>query len=349
MSHSVEGDSTPFDVLVGQVLGLHESKRFQELIPPLSQDLKDVDLLMREVLRSSYPFLTEAANYAIASGGKRLRPLVILVAHRALNPTGATNISPLAAAFQLIHTASLVHDDVIDHAPLRRGKPSVHEAFGLPAAIVAGDYLFIRAFQLAGKYSQAVIQRCGEASADLAQGEVMQENSRFDLSVDRERYLRIVKLKTANAIAAGAEAAAMVAGADESLVRALGEYGTAMGIAFQLKDDVLDIYGESDVTGKPLLSDLREGLPTLTSILAYERLTDREREEFERLFTLRRKRQAHLLRLKDLCDAAGVKNLVDREAERWATSAVHALTSLPKNPYRDLLETMALGAVERRF
>ena len=348
MNPSGSTDAGSLEAMVRQVIGHQDGSRFVEILPQLSDDLNEVDAVIQEALRSTYPFLTEAANYATASGGKRLRPLVILVVYRGLTSDATKPVHPLAAAFQLIHTASLVHDDLIDHAPLRRGKPSVHEAFGLPTAIVAGDYLFVRAFQLAGRYSPEVIQRCGDASADLALGEVMQENSRFDLSIDRERYLRIVTLKTANAIAAGAEAAAMVARAEPRVIRSLGEYGQALGIAFQLKDDALDMYGESDVTGKPLLSDLREGLPTLPSILAYQRLSDREREEFERLFTLRHKRQAHLLRLKELCDTAGVREPVEREAEKWVTTAIEALHAIPPSPFRDLLEAVASGSIQRK-
>lgn len=345
---SGEGD-TPLETLVEKALGKEEKDMFLPLLPPLAQDLKDVDAEIREVLPCSYSFLTEAASYATASGGKRLRPLVIIVSYRALGFSDTKAVHSLAAAFQLIHTASLVHDDVIDHASMRRGRPSVHQAFGLTAAIVGGDYLFVRAFQLAGKYSPEVIQRCGEASADIAQGEVMQENSRFDLTIDKEHYLRMVMFKTANAFAAGAESAAMVARASPEVVRSLADFGRAMGIAFQIKDDILDAYGDRDVMGKPSFSDFREGLPTLPSILAYDMLSGKEKIEFERLFTLRHKRPVHLLRLRELCNESGARNVADAEAEKWADSATRSLRNLPRGPYRDLLEGLASGAVERKY
>jgi octaprenyl-diphosphate synthase len=343
-----DGD-TPLEALVEKALGKEEKEIFLPLLPPLAQDLKDVDSEIREVMPCSYSFLTEAASYATASGGKRLRPLVICVAYRTLGFAESKPVHSLAAAFQLIHTASLVHDDVIDHASMRRGRPSVNQAFGLTAAIVSGDYLFVRAFQLAGKYSPDVIQRCGEASADIAQGEVMQENSRFDLTIDKERYLRIVMLKTANAFAAGAESAAMVAKATPDIVRSLADYGRAMGIAFQIKDDILDAYGDRDVMGKPSFSDFREGLPTLPSILAYGMLSGKEKVEFERIFTLRHKRPVHLQRLKELCNESGARAVAAAEAERWAESAARSLRNLPRGPYRDLLEGLASGAVDRKY
>ncbi|MCL4324661.1 MAG: polyprenyl synthetase family protein [Candidatus Thermoplasmatota archaeon] len=324
-------------------------EQFTSIVEPLSSDLREVGDRIAEVLPSAYSFLTEAANYATASGGKYLRPLVILTTYRALGFQSTTKVQSLAASFQLIHTASLVHDDVIDHAALRRGRPSIHKAFGEPVAIVTGDYLFVRAFQLAADYGSAVIKKCGEASADLALGEVMQENSRFDMTVNKERYLRIIAHKTANAIAAGAESAAMVAGVDEEIVHSLADYGRSMGIAFQIKDDILDVFGDPEVTGKPLLADFREGLPTLPSILAYDLLPAKEKEEFEELFIVRNKRQAHLLRLRELCDAAGVRELVEDEAERWSQAAVSALQHIRPGPYRDLLEKIAEGAVRRRF
>lgn len=338
-----------FDGLVGQALGAEGIDEFLALVPDLAQDVRDIEEHVAEVLPASYPFLAEAAAYATASGGKRVRPLLMVVAHRALGNRDTRAIQPLAAAFQLIHTATLVHDDVIDHASLRRGKPSVFKAFGMPAAIVAGDYLFVRAFQLASRYSQEVILRCGEACADLAQGEVMQENSRWDLTTGRERYLRIMVFKTASIVAAGLASVGMVAGGSRELVEGLTEYGRALGVAFQIQDDILDVYGDPDVTGKPLFSDFREGLPTLLTTETHLALSGRDKAEFERLFTIRRKRPTDLLRLKELTDATDARRLVIEEAERWAHRGASALTVLPDGPYRHFLERLAKGAVARRF
>lgn len=346
MMETIDG-MAPLEILVDQILGRESRARFGPLFAPLSRDLQDVGAKMAEVLPSSYPFLTEAATYAGSSGGKLLRPLIILVAYRALGFEDTAPVHALAASVQLIHTASLVHDDVIDHAELRRGRPSVQKAFGEHTAIVTGDYLFVRAFQLAASYPKQVILKCGEASADLAQGEVMQSNSRHDVTVDRERYLRIVSFKTANAIAAGAAATGMVADADLEVTVSLSDYGRALGIAFQFQDDLLDIYGDPEVTGKPLYSDFKEGMPTLPSVIAYERLAGREKEEFEELFTNPGKRNSHLLRMRELIDSVGAREATQEEALRWSRAAVAALKVLPPGPYRDLLEKIAVGAVER--
>ena len=200
-SSSAPGE-TPLEVLVSQTLGMASPEEFTELFPVLVQDLADVEQRIHQVLRSTYPRLTEAATYACSTGGKQIRPLLMAVTYRALGATSTQPIHSLAASFQLIHTASLVHDDVIDHAELRRGQPSMPRAFGLTAAIVAGDYLFVRAFELAADYSRSIILRCGDACAELVEGEVLQESSRFDLTTGREHYFRVVERKTAAIVAA---------------------------------------------------------------------------------------------------------------------------------------------------
>ena len=337
------------EFLVGRALGNGSLSEFLDLLPELSDDLQKVEECLQQALPISYPFLTESAVYATASGGKRIRPLLMAAGYRSLGFSKTTEIQALAAAFQLIHTATLVHDDVIDHAQMRRGRPSVTRAFGTPAAIVTGDYLFVRAFQLAARYPAEIILRCGEACADLAQGEVMQENSRFDLTTGKERYVRIMIYKTASIVAAGMASVALVSAASAPIVEGLEEYGRCLGVAFQIQDDLLDIYGDPDVLGKPLYSDFREGLPTLVTLDAYGRLSGREKGEFERLFNLRRKGPADLLRLKELVDSTEAHARGLAEARHWAEQAVEALSPIPPGPYRSLMERLAQGTTSRRF
>jgi octaprenyl-diphosphate synthase len=317
------------------------------VVPLLADDLADIDRRIDAVLRASYPQLTEAAVYACGGGGKRVRPLLMAMAQRALGKETTRPIHSLAAAFQLIHTASLVHDDVIDRAPTRRGRPSLPRAFGLPTAIVTGDYLFVRAFELAAEYPESIILRCGEACADLVEGEVLQDTSRFDLTTGREHYLRVVERKTASIMAAALASVAEIAAEPTAQTDALAAYGRALGIAFQIRDDLLDVYGDPDLMGKPLYTDLREGNPTLLSLEAYAGLDGSRRQEFERRFAVRRKRPGDLLRLRELIEASGVGEHVAREATRWAERAVRAIESLPASPYHLLLDRAARGAAER--
>jgi octaprenyl-diphosphate synthase len=344
-----EPSEPPFEVLVSRTLGSDAPIQLAELAPILAQDLADVDQRLQTVLRAQYPQLTDAATYACSTGGKRVRPLLMAALHRSLGAKTTRPILSLAAAFQLIHTASLVHDDVIDHAEMRRGRPSVPRAFGLPAAIVTGDYLFVRAFELAADYPRAIILRCGESCADLVEGEVLQEASRFDLTSGREHFFRVIERKTAAIVAAALASVAEIAGASAAIIDAAATYGRAVGIAFQLRDDLLDVFGDPDLLGKPLYADFREGNPTLISLEAYQRLDSTKKAEFERLFAQRRKAPGDLLRLRQLADETGASQLVATEASAWAERAVRAVDPIPASPYRALLERMARGAAVRTF
>jgi len=348
-SREEAGGDPSLETLVTRTLGLTTTLELAELLPILSRDVEEIDWRIHEVLGSQYAQLTEAARYAVAGGGKRVRPLLMAAAHRALGAESVAPIRSLAASFQLIHTATLVHDDVIDHSDTRRGRPSVLRAYGSPLAIVAGDYLFIRAFELAAEYPRSIILRCGEACADLAEGEVLQEASRFDLTSGREHYFRVVERKTAAIIAAALASVAEITEARAAVVDGLRAYGTALGITFQIRDDLLDVYGDPDLLGKPLYSDLREGDPTIVSLETYARLDGKRQAEFETLFRLRHKRPRHLLRLKELTDETDTATVVARAAEEWADRAVRSLEPVPAGPFRNLLERLAHGVAERRF
>ena len=335
--------------LVARALGGDAATELAALLPSLARDLEAVDWRLQEVLGSTFARLSEAARYACSTGGKRVRPLLMAAAGRALGAESTGPIVSLAAAFQLIHTATLVHDDVIDHAETRRGRPSMPHAFGVPLSIVSGDYLFVRAFQLAAEYPKSIVMRCGESCADLVEGEVLQESSRFDLTSGREHYLRVVERKTAAIIAAALASVAEIYEAPAPCMDALTAYGHRLGVAFQIRDDLLDVVGDADVLGKPLFNDYREGNPTLVSLEAYQRLDPRRQAEFEHLFHLRRKRTKHLLRLRELSEAVGAPAAIAAEATAWAEKAVAALEPLPSGPYRRLLERLARGAAERTF
>jgi octaprenyl-diphosphate synthase len=348
-SAGTEGVEPSLEALVTETFGAEALRQVSALMPVLVRDLSDVDWRLQQVLGSTYAQLTEAARYACSTGGKRVRPLLMAVAHRALGAESTRPIHSLAAAFQLIHTATLVHDDVIDHAETRRGRPSMPRAFGIPLAIVSGDYLFVRAFELAAEYPRGIILRCGEACADLVEGEVLQESSRFDLSTGREHYFRIVERKTGAIIAAALASVAEISEVPPPLIDAFTSYGRALGIAFQIRDDLLDVYGDPDLLGKPLYTDLREGNPTLVSLEAFDRLDAKRQAEFEALFQRRRKKTKHLLRLRQLTDMTDAASVVALQATQWADRAVRSLEPLASGPYHHLLDLLAHGAAQRRF
>lgn len=342
-------DSSALEALVTQTVGVEMLAQVADLLPVLARDLADVDWRIDQALNSQYAQMTEAARYACSTGGKRVRPLLMATMARSLGLTSTQTIHALAAAFQLIHTATLVHDDVIDHANLRRGRPSMPRTYGTPLAIVAGDYLFVRAFQLAAEYPKSIIMRCAEACAEMAEGEVLQEGGLFDLAAGREHYVRIAERKTGSIVAAALASVAELAGAPTATIDAAATYGRSLGVSFQIKDDLLDVYGDQDLLGKPLYADFREGNPTLVAIETYARLPAKQQEEFERLFKLRHKKARHLLRMRELSDMTGVKERVAVESEIWADRAVRALEPFPPGPYRLLLERLAHGITQRRF
>lgn len=349
MTGSSADTEPPLEVLLARSVGAELPTELESLLPPLVEDLREVESRIHQVLAATYPQLTQAARYACQGGGKRLRPLLMAATLRALGSEETRSIHSLAAAFELIHTATLVHDDVIDHAELRRGRPSVPRAYGLPTAIVTGDYLFVRAFELAAEYPRSIILRCGEACADLAEGEVLESSARWDLTTGRAHYFRVVERKTAAIVAAALASVAEISGASPEVVDAFSAYGRSLGIAFQLRDDLLDLYGDPDLLGKPLFSDLREGNPTLLALEAHANLAGAEKAEFERLFGLRRKQPGELLRLKELTERAGAPDRVGAQALHWSDRAVAALAPVPVGPYRSLLEHLARAASARRF
>jgi octaprenyl-diphosphate synthase len=346
---SPEPSEPSLEAIVSQTVGAGFPQDLASYLPLLAEDLREIDGRLFDTLHSTYPLLTEAAVYACRFGGKRMRPLLMAVGARALGATSTRKIDSLAAAFQLIHTATLVHDDVIDHAELRRGRPSVARAFGLPQAIVAGDFLFVRAFELAAEYPRAIIRRCGDSCADLAEGEVLQENSRFDLTTGREHYFRVIERKTAAIVAAALASVAEIEGGSPALVDAFQEYGRSLGVAFQLRDDYLDVYGDPDLLGKPLYSDFREGNPTLLSLDAYAELSGSAKAEFERLFALHRKRPRELLRLRELTERTSAPTRAAQEANEWANRAIAAIRPVPEGPFRLLMVHLAHGAAARPY
>ena len=234
----------------------------------IQKELKMVDEKLHDMVKSKEPVLTDAALHVIDAGGKRLRPTVAILAYKALGGQDPQKAIDIAAAFELIHSATLIHDDINDGGSKRRGKEAVYKKWGLHDAIVTGDFLFVKAFRLGGVFDKTVVEITADASAALAEGEVLQNKFRHrkDLTVDT--YLQVAERKTAMPIRAGAMVGAYLAGGSPEEIEAMGSYGLDLGIAFQILDDILDFVGDEARTGKPVGNDLREGHLTLPSLLA---------------------------------------------------------------------------------
>jgi len=234
----------------------------------IQKELQMVERRLHEMVKSQEHVLTEASLHVIDAGGKRLRPTVTLLVYKALGGSDIERIVDIATGLELIHSATLVHDDINDGGMTRRGRETVYKKYGLHDAIVTGDFLFVQAFALGGRFDRNVVETTADACAKLAEGEIMQfrYRHRTDLSVDA--YLKIMERKTAYPIRAGAMVGAYLAGGSAEVIESMGGYGMDLGIAFQIIDDVLDFTGDQRRTGKEAGVDLREGHLTLPSLLA---------------------------------------------------------------------------------
>jgi len=234
----------------------------------IQKELRMVDSRLREMVKSRERTLTDASLHIIEGGGKRLRPTVTILSYKAVGGKDSDKIVDIATAFELIHSATLVHDDINDGGTMRRGRETVHKKYGVHDAIVTGDFMFVKAFSIGGALDKVVVQTTADACAMLAEGEIMQHRYRHSKDLTVDGYLEIMERKTAQPIRAGAMVGAHLAGGSPEQVRDLGEYGLKLGVAFQIVDDILDFTGNEKRIGKPVGMDLKEGLLTLPSLLA---------------------------------------------------------------------------------
>src|SRR5690606_21939690 len=238
-----------------------------ELFPVLASDLAETDRVIRERLGSEVPLIRNVADYIIGAGGKRMRPLLVLLVARALGDADARKTFLLAAVVEFIHTATLLHDDVVDESELRRGRRTANSMFGNAASVLVGDFLYSRSFQLMVEVDDMrVMSVLADATNTIAEGEVLQLLNCHDPDTDEARYMQVIRYKTARLFEAAAQLGAILCRAPSEVEQAAAEYGRRLGTAFQLVDDVLDYSGHIDEIGKNVGDDLREGKPTLPLI-----------------------------------------------------------------------------------
>lgn len=244
------------------------SSRTAAALALIAADMREVDLVIAQRLASGVPLVGTVSQYIISAGGKRLRPAILLLMCGALGYTDAQRFN-MAAVVEFIHTATLLHDDVVDESTLRRGRPTANEAFGNPASVLVGDFLYSRAFQMmVDAKDMRIMQILADATNVIAEGEVMQLVNMHDASLDEAAYLRVIRSKTAKLFEASARLAAVLSHSTPAVEAACAAYGQALGTAFQVIDDVLDYDGDAAEMGKNLGDDLREGKATLPLIAA---------------------------------------------------------------------------------
>jgi octaprenyl-diphosphate synthase len=314
---------------------------------PIADDLQQVDAVIRKRLDSDVILIRTIAGYIVGSGGKRLRPALVLLAANAFGAEGGAR-HELAAVIEFIHTATLLHDDVVDESSLRRGRKTANAEFGNAASVLVGDFLYSRAFQMiveAG--SLRVMKVLADATNVIAEGEVLQLLNVHDADTDEEKYLRVIRYKTAKLFEAATQVGAIVGGASSEVETALAEYGMHLGTAFQLIDDVLDYSGDLHETGKNLGDDLAEGKPTLPVIYAMRVGTAAERELIRH--SIEQDGEADLAGVVAAIHRVGALDYAREQARLEAASATARLEHLPHSPCRDSLLQLALFSVERKF
>ena len=316
----------------------------EELRAPVAEDLRAVDAAIRARLTSAVPLVDQIAEHIIAGGGKRLRPLLVVLSARACGEQGAAHIE--AAAFiEFIHTATLLHDDVVDGSSMRRGRHTANQVFGNQASVLVGDFVYSRAFQMmAALRSQSVMEIMAFATNVIAEGEVLQLMNARDPDTTEARYLEVIYRKTAKLFEAGAEVAAVLANAPTPVRQALALYGRHLGTAYQLVDDVLDYRSNPQERGKNLGEDLAEGKPTLPLIHALRNGNDAQQGAIRDAI-----RQGGLAQLQSVVaaiEATGGLEYAANRARAESDAALAALAVVPDSSYKTALVALARFAVE---
>jgi geranylgeranyl pyrophosphate synthase len=314
----------------------------------VSKELTEVERRIRASVKSGEPLLTEIASYVIDSGGKRLRPTVALLAFKASGGGDPAQIIELAAAFELIHSATLIHDDINDGGGMRRGKVSAYVKYGVQNALVTGDFLYVKGFAIGGKSPPEIVDLTADVCAMLAEGEIAQKKHSGDVSLTDAQYLDIIRRKTALPIGASAQTGAMLAGASPRIVSDMADYGVNLGIAFQIVDDVLDVTGDPSVLGKPVGSDIREGNVTLPTIHALNNGSSVNREELMRIIRRKNKNEDHVRKAMDIIRRSGAVEKALADAESFSKKAKDSLHRIPSdNRYKAEMEKLADFVIER--
>jgi octaprenyl-diphosphate synthase len=321
--------------------------KLEQLYNLIGPDMQAVDAVIRERLHSEVVLVRQVAEYIIQSGGKRLRPALVLLSAGALGYRG-THHHELGAVVEFIHTATLLHDDVVDESDLRRGHQTANAMFGNAASVLVGDFLYSRAFQMMVEIDDMRIMRVlSDATNVIAEGEVLQLMNCHDADLDEARYLQVIRFKTAKLFEAAAQLGAIVGGGSPEIERNMADFGMHLGTAFQLIDDVLDYSGAESETGKHLGDDLAEGKPTLPLIYVMRNgsaeqaacvrhaIENGGRDDFPNVLAAIR--------------ATGALEHAERQATVEAELASAALAALPASQYKDSLLELCSFAVARNF
>ena len=309
--------------------------------------MREVDQVIARRLESGVPLVAQVSRYIIAAGGKRLRPALLLLTSGALGYLGEQRFN-LAAVVEFIHTATLLHDDVVDASALRRGNATANETFGNPASVLVGDFLYSRAFQMMiDAHSMRVMQVLADATNVIAEGEVLQLMNMHNAALDEAGYLQVIRSKTAKLFEASARVGAILANCSPAMEYACADYGQSLGTAFQVIDDVLDYTGEAAVMGKALGDDLREGKTTLPLIVAMQRGTPSQQDIIRK--AIESGGVAMLDQVVEIVRTTGGLDSARLTATQEAQRAMTAARRLPPGPHTECLIQLASQLLDRQY
>jgi len=311
----------------------------------IAADMDAVNTVIRARLHSEVALVNQIAEYIISAGGKRIRPVLVLLVANAYSYKGTAH-HELAAVVEFIHTATLLHDDVVDESSMRRGRQTANALFGNAASVLVGDFLYSRAFQMmVSLNNMRVMQILSDATNVIAEGEVLQLLNMHDPDVNEEAYLQVIRSKTAKLFEAAAELGALISGCNDDEIAAAGEYGRSLGTAFQLIDDVLDYAGDATEIGKNVGDDLREGKPTLPLIYLMENGTEEQRQLVRSC--IENGDEQHFDTILSAITTSGALDYTRRAAEVASQRAIDAIESMPASQYKDSLLSLAHFSVNR--
>jgi len=314
-------------------------------LDPMATDMQRVDDVIRARLGSDVALINQISHYIISAGGKRIRPRLVLLFADALGFTGGER-HELAATVEFIHTATLLHDDVVDESALRRGRETANALFGNAASVLVGDFLYSRAFQMmVGVNRMRVLEVLADATNVIAEGEVLQLMNMHDPDLSVDDYLRVIRFKTAKLFEASARLGAVLAEAPPEVEEACADYGRSLGTAFQLVDDLLDYEGETTQLGKNVGDDLREGKPTLPLLVAMSRCTEDERQMIRR--AIEEGEHDRLNEVIGIVRRTGALEATRLAARAEADKAAAALNALPASQTRNALLELCARSVDR--
>ncbi|MEJ2509728.1 MAG: octaprenyl diphosphate synthase [Gammaproteobacteria bacterium] len=313
----------------------------------VGDDMEGVNACIRERLRSEVVLINQIGHYIVNSGGKRLRPILHLLSARALGYEGPHHIE-LAAIIEFIHTATLLHDDVVDASELRRGHDTANALWGNEASVLVGDFLYSRAFEMMVEIqSMRVMEIMAHTTNTIAEGEVQQLLNCHDPDTDEARYLEVIHNKTAKLFEAATQLGAVLGGAAPEIERAMAAYGMHVGTAFQLVDDVLDYSDSSEEIGKNIGDDLAEGKPTLPLIYAMRNGSPEQAETIRSAIRTGGREQIEAVKL--AIESTGAIDYTARSARTEADQAIAALEAIPDSPHKGALRWLADFAVDRSY